>query len=255
MSKEPELKAIELKVSVHCCDGCKRKVKKALQTIEGVVRTEIHSSLPKVTVEVRKVDAQILIKKLGKIGKPAELWTNGNGAESAQKNSKPNTKEGDDHNEKKSSNNKEECPSGSTEKSNKNENSGKESHVEKEGKKDKKEVKDGGTSRTSSQQDQVDKTVVPSPAEDCVIRPGIVHYTGEAQCGTGTIPYPQHAVAPPPYLPNTYYMITPYSAPPLFYVQDPFYRDISSTTPRVPPPEPMLADYFDDEDSVGCSIM
>ncbi|XP_068664979.1 heavy metal-associated isoprenylated plant protein 32-like [Aristolochia californica] len=245
MSKEPELKTIELKVYVHCCDGCKRKVKKALQTIEGVVRTEVHASLPKVTVEVRKVDAQILIKKLGKIGKPAEIWTNASGAESAQKNSKPKAKDGE--NEKKSSNEKEKCPSGANEKANKNENSEKGSAVN-EGKKDKKDVKDGTSSNSSPP--EVDKKVSSSPPEDHTIRPGIVHYTGDAASGT----YPYTPV-PPPYLPQTYYMMTAYSAPPMYYVQDPYNREMSTNRRQVRPSEPMLADYFDDEDSVGCSMM
>ncbi|OVA03082.1 Heavy metal-associated domain [Macleaya cordata] len=71
-AKEVDLKRVELKVSVNCCEGCKRKVKKLLQSIEGVLKTEIDSSEPKVTV-LGNVDPQILIKKLGKSGKQAEL--------------------------------------------------------------------------------------------------------------------------------------------------------------------------------------
>ncbi|URD98232.1 Heavy-metal-associated domain [Musa troglodytarum] len=71
MAKEDELKRVELKVSVNCCEGCKRKVLKAL-SIKGVLRTEIHPTLPKLTV-IGNVDVGILIKKLSKVGKSAEL--------------------------------------------------------------------------------------------------------------------------------------------------------------------------------------
>ncbi|KAJ8898821.1 hypothetical protein K2173_007246 [Erythroxylum novogranatense] len=60
-----------LKVSIHC-EGCKKKVKKVLQGIEGVYKTEIDSR-HKVTV-TGNVDAETLIKKLVRSGKHAELW-------------------------------------------------------------------------------------------------------------------------------------------------------------------------------------
>ncbi|KAF8394564.1 hypothetical protein HHK36_020776 [Tetracentron sinense] len=61
-----------LKVAMHC-DGCKRKVKRDLDSIDGVYTTYIDHQQPKVTV-VGNVDAQILIKKLEKSGKHVELW-------------------------------------------------------------------------------------------------------------------------------------------------------------------------------------
>ncbi|XP_002531871.2 heavy metal-associated isoprenylated plant protein 36 [Ricinus communis] len=60
------------RVSIHC-EGCKKKVKKVLQGIEGVFMTEIDSQQHKVTV-TGNVSAETLIKKLGKSGKHAELW-------------------------------------------------------------------------------------------------------------------------------------------------------------------------------------
>ncbi|KAK7277194.1 hypothetical protein RIF29_18345 [Crotalaria pallida] len=63
---------IELIVSANCCEGCKRKVKKALRNIEGVLKTNIDPIQPKVTV-LGNVNPQILIKKLLKVGKHAEL--------------------------------------------------------------------------------------------------------------------------------------------------------------------------------------
>ncbi|GKU86804.1 hypothetical protein SLEP1_g1280 [Rubroshorea leprosula] len=61
-----------LKVFIHC-DGCKKKVKKVLQGIDGVFMTDIDSQQHKVTV-TGSVDADTLIKKLVSKGKRAELW-------------------------------------------------------------------------------------------------------------------------------------------------------------------------------------
>ncbi|KAJ8529474.1 hypothetical protein K7X08_036309 [Anisodus acutangulus] len=61
-----------LKVNIHC-DGCKQKVKKKLQNIEGVYTVKIDSDQSKVTV-TGNVDPATLIKKLVKSGKHAELW-------------------------------------------------------------------------------------------------------------------------------------------------------------------------------------
>ncbi|KAL1825842.1 hypothetical protein DCAR_0314034 [Daucus carota subsp. sativus] len=60
-----------LKVYIHC-EGCKKKVKKVLQSIEGVYMTVVDSEEHKVTV-TGNVDGQQLIKKLLKSGKQAEL--------------------------------------------------------------------------------------------------------------------------------------------------------------------------------------
>ncbi|WOG82291.1 hypothetical protein DCAR_0101454 [Daucus carota subsp. sativus] len=64
---------IELKVFIHCCDGCKKKVKKVLSRMEGVYKTQLDPTEPKVTV-LGNVETQALIKKLLKYGKHAEIW-------------------------------------------------------------------------------------------------------------------------------------------------------------------------------------
>lgn len=61
-----------LKVSIHC-EGCKKKVKKVLHSIEGVYATNIDTKQQKVLV-VGNVEATTLIDKLVKSGKNAELW-------------------------------------------------------------------------------------------------------------------------------------------------------------------------------------
>ncbi|XP_057549877.1 heavy metal-associated isoprenylated plant protein 32 [Amaranthus tricolor] len=61
-----------LKVNIHC-DGCKSKVRKILNKVDGVYTTSIDSEQGKVTV-TGNVDPVVLIKKLEKNGKHAELW-------------------------------------------------------------------------------------------------------------------------------------------------------------------------------------
>ncbi|KAL6843906.1 hypothetical protein ACP4OV_026477 [Aristida adscensionis] len=71
MAREEELKRVDLKVNVSCCEGCRRKVMKAM-SLKGVLRTEIHPSHDRVTV-TGDVDGRVLVKKLARIGKIAEV--------------------------------------------------------------------------------------------------------------------------------------------------------------------------------------
>ncbi|KAL5197389.1 hypothetical protein ABZP36_000901 [Zizania latifolia] len=61
-----------LRVSIHC-EGCKKKVKKVLQNIEGVYKVAIDAAQHKVTV-TSSVGADALIRRLHKSGKQATLW-------------------------------------------------------------------------------------------------------------------------------------------------------------------------------------
>ncbi|OEL21257.1 hypothetical protein BAE44_0017727 [Dichanthelium oligosanthes] len=70
----PHLIVLVLRVSIHC-EGCKKKVKKVLQNINGVYRCEIDARSNKVTVTAStKLDPYILVAKLRKSGKQADLW-------------------------------------------------------------------------------------------------------------------------------------------------------------------------------------
>ncbi|KAF2285924.1 hypothetical protein GH714_008976 [Hevea brasiliensis] len=63
-----------LKVNIQChCDGCKKKIRKLLQKVDGVYNATINAEQGKVTV-TGNVDPAKLIKKLEKSGKHAELW-------------------------------------------------------------------------------------------------------------------------------------------------------------------------------------
>ncbi|MCD7451843.1 hypothetical protein HAX54_013556 [Datura stramonium] len=81
MTKDEDFKLLKiqtcvLRVNIHC-DGCKQKVKKLLQRIEGVYQVNIDSEQQKVSVS-GSVDSGTLIKKLVKAGKHAELWSQNN---------------------------------------------------------------------------------------------------------------------------------------------------------------------------------
>ncbi|XP_027366826.1 heavy metal-associated isoprenylated plant protein 36-like [Abrus precatorius] len=89
-------KTVVLRVSIHC-EGCKRKVKKVLQAIDGVYNIDIDLRQQKVIV-TGNVGSETLIKKLTKIGKHAELWpekadSKKKKAENIEKQSNPESSE------------------------------------------------------------------------------------------------------------------------------------------------------------------
>ncbi|KAH6771550.1 Heavy metal transport/detoxification superfamily protein [Perilla frutescens var. hirtella] len=78
MTKDEDFKLLKiqncvLRVNIHC-DGCKQKVKKLLQRIEGVYQVNIDEEQQKVTVS-GSVDSATLVKKLVRAGKHAEIWS------------------------------------------------------------------------------------------------------------------------------------------------------------------------------------
>ncbi|KAK6788768.1 hypothetical protein RDI58_012566 [Solanum bulbocastanum] len=92
MTKDEDFKLLkiqtcELRVNIHC-DGCKQKVKKLLQRIEGVYQVNIDCEHQKVTV-YGSVDSGTLIKRLVKGRKHAELWSLNN-TNQAHKQQNPN---------------------------------------------------------------------------------------------------------------------------------------------------------------------
>ncbi|KAM7495884.1 hypothetical protein LguiA_020298 [Lonicera macranthoides] len=92
-----------LKVYIHC-EGCKKKVKKVLHSIDGVYKTNIDSQQQKVTV-TGNVDANTLIKKLLRSGKCVELWPESTGGndknpgKSKNKKKQKNPKDGGNNEE------------------------------------------------------------------------------------------------------------------------------------------------------------
>ncbi|XP_059652408.1 heavy metal-associated isoprenylated plant protein 35-like [Cornus florida] len=71
VSEHLRYKTWVLRVSIHC-EGCKKKVKKILQKVEGVHKVDIEAKQHKVTV-TGNVEGETLIKKMLKSGKQAEL--------------------------------------------------------------------------------------------------------------------------------------------------------------------------------------
>ncbi|XP_028773889.1 heavy metal-associated isoprenylated plant protein 36-like, partial [Neltuma alba] len=132
-----------LKVLIHC-EGCKKKVKKVLQGIDGVYTTEIDSQQHKVRV-TGNVEGETLVKKLLRSGKLAELLpqekvdkkenksakSKGGGKEkekepSDQKNIEPpSVKEDDQKGPGSDNNDKAEDAGGQNKKKNKKKNKGK----------------------------------------------------------------------------------------------------------------------------------
>ncbi|XP_071690242.1 uncharacterized protein [Rutidosis leptorrhynchoides] len=87
MTKDEDFKLLKiqsciLRVNLHC-DGCKHKVKKLLQKIDGVYQVIIDAEQQKVTVS-GSVDSATLIKKLVRAGKHAELWSNNSNRNQSQ---------------------------------------------------------------------------------------------------------------------------------------------------------------------------
>ncbi|CAA0843108.1 Heavy metal transport/detoxification superfamily protein [Striga hermonthica] len=69
-----KIKTHVLKVHIHC-QGCMLKVKKLLRKVEGVYEVKIEAEQHKVTVAGKVKSTKLLIEKLAKSGKHAELWT------------------------------------------------------------------------------------------------------------------------------------------------------------------------------------
>ncbi|KAK1424808.1 hypothetical protein QVD17_20146 [Tagetes erecta] len=63
---------VEMIVNMDC-HGCERKVRKALQNLDGVENIEIDMNMQKVTV-TGWVDQEKVLKKVRRTGKKAELW-------------------------------------------------------------------------------------------------------------------------------------------------------------------------------------
>ncbi|CAM0907853.1 unnamed protein product [Alopecurus aequalis] len=73
MKKPKQFQTVEMKVKIDC-EGCERKVKKALDGMKGVSTVDVEARQSKVTV-TGYVDASKLIRRLAyKTGKRVEAW-------------------------------------------------------------------------------------------------------------------------------------------------------------------------------------
>ncbi|XP_010249381.1 PREDICTED: uncharacterized protein LOC104591925 [Nelumbo nucifera] len=274
MAKEVELKKVELKVSVICCEGCKRKVKKVLQSIEGVLKTEIDSSQPKVTV-LGNVDPQILVKKLLKAGKQAEIWVSENGKTEKEKKQVETTakleksKDGDHGGIKSGGCEQGKCANSSdlSEKVKENSNGISSSSNNKGPKKDQKERDDNGGGQ------EVRKNINPSPppaevmnyattpstrVNCCGMKASMVHdSSNHTRCCYMVDPSAIPALPLPPY-----YTISGPAAVALHHQRHYCYCEHPLPSSQAQLPQQMLpvpvtrvGDYFSDENTVGCYVM
>ncbi|KDP41898.1 hypothetical protein JCGZ_26916 [Jatropha curcas] len=243
MSKDADLKKIELKVSVICCDGCKKKVKKTLQSVEGVLKTEIDPLQPKVTV-LGNVDPQILIKRLLKTGKQAELWSQNAGKEKKEAEitvTKEKEKSKSECNQQKSS--------GSLEKATDKKEAAKDRGEVKELKKDQKETINNVN---SSNPEVIIKTEHPQVSET-KNQTLFKDLSNASTWNQNSYKVEPCAVAIPYYaLPS--YTVTP--LPPTCYGQEYiFHQERPVFRPQFQTPAVQVGDYFSDENTMGCHIM
>ncbi|KAG6493072.1 hypothetical protein ZIOFF_048046 [Zingiber officinale] len=236
MAKEVDLKSlafvqrVDLKVFVNCCDGCKRKVLKAL-SIKGVLRVEIHPTQPKVTV-ISNVDIGVLIKKLSKVGKCVEVLD--------EKAQKPQGEDGISKNEKEKEKEGADKSSTDTNKKSKSKN-----HKNKEDN-DKYKKGKGGPSINEAMKgtNPTIATAIPHMNLCPIMVPQAKVY------------YPMEPIV----VPVPYYAMTVHPTPVTYYVQD--YSYYETPVYRPPPPQQQLSqamtafgDYFDEDNTVGCRIM
>ncbi|XP_057507588.1 heavy metal-associated isoprenylated plant protein 36-like [Actinidia eriantha] len=254
-----------LKVSIHC-EGCKKKVKKVLQNMDGVYTTSIDSQQHKVTV-TGNVDADTLIKKLQKSGKRAELWPeifeknkSSKSKSKKKKNSLENSgkvSDGDDEHkdfeeltENSAKNNSDQSPVADVESEEADQGMGGGNEGKK--KKGKKGNKNGG--------DAPPGTAFPTPAPT----EGVNLSIGSMNLGPPS--HQVHAYPPPP----TYYPLPDYGLsyntaypstnPPYFAAPAHVYTQLRLDYPPPPPSDPICSfsngsDNAADDDESYCSIM
>jgi len=207
--------------------------------VSGVLKTEIDPQHPKVTV-LGNVNPQILIKRLLKTGKQAELWSGGN------QNAGKEKKEADMLVEKEKDKSKSECEQTKssdscvkvTDKNRETKNGG-----------------DGGENKASKDCNETDVSVKSSNPE--VVRsenpvpphPEVGNFRTYNQYCYKVEPY---AIALP------FYAIPSYTVPPVNptgYGQEYLLYERPVFQPPVQAPTARVEDYFSDENTVGCHVM
>ncbi|EAZ31976.1 hypothetical protein OsJ_16151 [Oryza sativa Japonica Group] len=214
MAREEELKRVDLKVNVSCCEGCRRKVMKAI-SLKGVLRTEINPSLDKVTV-VGDVDSRVLVKKLSKVGKIAEVMAPPPSSTAAP------SEEG-----KKSDGNGGEKPT---------------SPADEKSAARKDEGKDGKGDKSSS-------------AAACKQECSKCTAGKEAADEAGPRRRPEPAMVVPVHLPYYAANATPYYAGGYYPIPPPMPAMLRHPPQLRPQPSRFDEDYFNEDNTVGCHVM
>ncbi|RWW57541.1 hypothetical protein BHE74_00035661 [Ensete ventricosum] len=234
--------------------SCNSREKKAHhnEARRSVLRTEIHPTLPKLTV-VGNVDVRVLIKKLSKVGKSAEMLSDesqkpqGEGKccnEASEKKTEKGSKKKKDKEgmigSPMSNPEKEKNPNSIDGNESKNRGDGDDAG---KGQESSKEAGDAGGSDAPDAAKSFNPTIATTiPQVNCMMSPALM--TSEAR-----VYYPMEPVA----VPMPYYAPAP---PPHHVHHHPSYYEMSAYRP--PPMESqatVFGDYFNDDNTVGCRIM
>ncbi|KAF5958597.1 hypothetical protein HYC85_005822 [Camellia sinensis] len=255
----PLFQKVELRVSVNCCDGCKKKVKKVLRSIEGVYKTEIDPLQPKVIV-VGNVEPQTLIRKLLKSGKQAEIWNYENysaGKEKKEVQEAVITREEDKEKSKSVYCEQAKCSEATvtaTDKIKERVNGGEEG--KNRSSEDHKDTNCMANTTTSPYITEREKTLPPQPQVTCIIHPSMLYDRGKVRTDT------QYCYMIEPCtiaLPS--YPIHSYQAPPLSLTccsqehGNCNYGGPVSQPSVIQTPAAKVGDYFSDENTTGCHVM
>ncbi|TKY46228.1 Copper transport protein ATX1 [Spatholobus suberectus] len=240
MANEVDYKKIELKVSVNCCEGCKRKVKKALRNLEGVLNIDIDTLQPKITI-LGNVNPHMLIKKLLKVGKRAELCS----YEEVEAEEKEDTMAVSKEKEKQDTMwEQEKQPHACDFKIEKTKDvTGK--------KKASKDYNKMTYNACSHQEVKKEEHYLPHQEVNFMVHPSMNPYSNINT-------HPQYCyIAQPCAVAVPYYAIPSYSAPPLpqACVEEHCHFDMPRFQPPFLRPTVRVGDYFSDENAMGCHVM
>lgn len=218
-----------------------------------MLKIEIDPLQPKVTA-TGNVDPKVLIKKLLKAGKQAELWDNGNqSAVKELKGDMPVTT-----NEKEKS--KPQCDKAKT-----SDSCGKETDKEKESK----NGRDGNGDKAAKKEDKVKESAANSSIPEVIKNENPLPLQPEMNYNMYPKTLPEvgniktqtqycYMVEPCP-ITVPYYAIPSYAThllpPPTFYGQPHYCHERSVFQPMYQAPVTRVGDYFSDENTVGCSVM
>ncbi|CAL5328911.1 hypothetical protein CsSME_00009151 [Camellia sinensis var. sinensis] len=73
LKRRKQLQTVEIKVRIDC-EGCERKVKKAVEEMKGVKSVEVDPKQSKLTVVGYVEPAKVVARVAHRTGKKAELW-------------------------------------------------------------------------------------------------------------------------------------------------------------------------------------
>ncbi|GMH02956.1 hypothetical protein Nepgr_004795 [Nepenthes gracilis] len=72
-SKRKQLQTVEIKVKIDC-EGCERKIRKAVEGMEGVTQVEVEPKQSKLTVIGYVEPSKVVARLRHRTGKKVELW-------------------------------------------------------------------------------------------------------------------------------------------------------------------------------------